>query len=146
MDYFLVLLSKKLLDGSRSSTNFRTFKEPEELEEAWNFLRWLGDYVDGGSPVVSVLFTHLTLKLIHRLLAYFNHQIRSPPPNLKSNSTELIRWYSSTSEHFGQLRRKLSRFAGEISRTFTNSIVYELHGNQGQLTKELLDELRNSEH
>lgn len=146
VDYFLVLLSKKLLDGSRSSTNFRTFKEPEELEEAWNFLRWLGDYVDGGSPVVSVLFTHLTLKLIHRLLAYFNHQIRSPPPNLKSNSTELIRWYSSTSEHFGQLRRKLSRFAGEISRTFTNSIVYELHGNQGQLTKELLDELRNSEH
>ena len=35
--YFLVLLNRKLLDSSRSPTTFRTFKEPEELEEAWNF-------------------------------------------------------------------------------------------------------------
>ena len=36
---FLALLNKKLLDSSRSPTNFRTFKEPEELEETWNYLK-----------------------------------------------------------------------------------------------------------
>lgn len=146
VDYFLVLLSKKLLEGLRSATNFRTFKEPEELEEAWTFLRHLGDYVDGGSPLVAVLLTRLSLKLIHRLLAYFNHQIRLPPPTLKSDSRELIRWYRSTSEHFGQLRRKLARLAGEIARSFNNSLVYDAAPAVGAFNKEFLEVLRDTRH
>lgn len=141
--YFLVLLNRKLLDSSRSPTTFRTFKEPEELEEAWNFLKPLGHYVDGGSVVVAEEITMLALRLIHRLMAYFNHQIRDPTYN--GLSQDLIRWYSSTSENFGQLRRKLARFMGEISRDFKNSVVFDIP-SQSNSTKTLLDILRTTNH
>ncbi|KAK6459301.1 uncharacterized protein RJT20DRAFT_124519 [Scheffersomyces xylosifermentans] len=141
--YFLVLLNRKLLDSSKSPTNFRTFKEPEELEDAWNFLKWLGHFIDGGSVVVAEQITLLTSKLIHRLLAYFNNQIKSPPSTVPS---DLIRWYSSTTENFGQLRRKLARFTGEISRDFTNSLVFDIPTSPANLTKSLLEVLRSTNH
>ncbi|KAG8203151.1 STE20, partial [Candida africana] len=141
--YFLVLLNRKLLDSSRSPTTFRTFKEPEELEEAWNFLKPLGHYVDGGSVVVAEEITMLALRLIRRLMAYFNHQIREPTYN--GVPQDLIRWYSSTSENFGQLRRKLARFMGEISRDFKNSVVFDIP-SQSNCTKTLLEILRSSNH
>ncbi|KAG2731695.1 hypothetical protein G9P44_005282 [Scheffersomyces stipitis] len=141
--YFLVLLNRKLLDSSRSPTTFRTFKEPEELEEAWNFLKLLGNFIDGGSVVVAEQITLLTSKLIHRLLSYFNNQIRSPP---SGSASEMIRWYSSTTENFGQLRRKLARFTGEISRDFTNSLVFDLPSSPNNLTKNILEALKATNH
>ncbi|KAL6450307.1 SSK2 MAP kinase kinase kinase SSK2 [Candida maltosa Xu316] len=141
--YFLVLLNRKLLDSSRSPTTFRTFKEPEELEEAWNFLKPLGHYVDGGSVVVAEEITLLASRLVHRLSTYFNHQIRNPTYN--GVSQDLIRWYSSTSENFGQLRRKLARFTSDISRDFRNSIVFEIP-SQSDSTKILLETLRATNH
>ncbi|KAK6463637.1 hypothetical protein DFJ63DRAFT_126975 [Scheffersomyces coipomensis] len=141
--YYLVLLNRKLLDSSRSTTNFRTFKEPEELEEAWSFLRWLGNFIDGGSVLVSEQITLLASKLIHRLLAYFNSQLRSPPSAITS---DLVRWYSSTTENFGQLRRKLARFTGEMSREFTNSLVFDLPSTPTNLTKNLLEILKSRNH
>lgn len=142
--YYLVLLNRKLLDSSRSPTNFRTFREPEELEDAWNYLKNLGNFIEGGSVVVAEQITLLTLKLIHRLLAYFNNQIRNP--QIKSKSADLIRWYSSTTENFGQLRRKLARFTGEISRDFTNSLVFNLPTTPKNRTKLLLDVLKATNH
>ncbi|KAK6199397.1 uncharacterized protein RJT21DRAFT_121731 [Scheffersomyces amazonensis] len=141
--YYLVLLNRKLLDSTRSTTNFRTFKEPEELEEAWSFLRWLGNSIDGGSVLVSEQITVLASKLIQRLLAYFNSQLRSPPSGVNS---DLIRWYSSTTENFGQLRRKLARFTGEMSREFTNSLVFSLPSTPTNLTKNLLEILKARNH
>ncbi|EGW35671.1 uncharacterized protein SPAPADRAFT_69833 [Spathaspora passalidarum NRRL Y-27907] len=141
--YFLVLLNRKLLDSSRSPTNFRTFKEPDELEEAWNFLRSLGNYIDGGSVVVAEQITLLTSRLCHRLLAYFTNQIRSPPNNI---SQDLIRWYSSTTDNFGQLRRKLARFTGEISRDFSNSLVFDIPNLPHANTKTLLEILKSTHH
>lgn len=143
--YFLVLLNRKLLDSSRSPTNFRTFKEPEELEQAWNYLKWLGNFIEGGSVVVAEQITFLTSKLIHRLLAYFNNQIRSPQVQT-SGASDLIRWYSSTTENFGQLRRKLARFTGEFSRDFTNSLVFDLPTAPNNRTKSLLEALRATNH
>jgi len=143
--YFLVLFNKKLLDSSRSQNSFRTFKEPEELEEVWLFLQSLGNYIDGGGAVVSEEIALLTLRLNHRLLAYFNHSIRSPPHT--ESSQDLIRWYSSTLSNFGQIRRKLARFTGDISRSFTNSLVFELPDQPHQNnTKILLDVLRATDH
>lgn len=142
--YYLVLLNRKLLDSSRSPTNFRTFKEPEELEEAWNYLKNLGNFIEGGSMVVAEQITLLTLKLIHRLMAYFNNQIRNP--QTKSGPADLIRWYASTTENFGQLRRKLARFTGEISRDFTNSLVFNLPITPKNRTKLLLDVLKSTNH
>lgn len=143
--YFFALLNKKLLDSSRSPTNFRTFKEPEELEETWNYLKWLGNLIDGGSVVVAEHITVLTLKLIHRLLAYFNNQIGTPPAK-SAGSSDLIRWYSSTTENFGQLRRKLARFTGEISRDFTNSLVFDLSSTPSNRTKNILEVLKSTNH
>ena len=142
--YYFVLLNRKLLDSSRSPTNFRTFKEPEELEEAWNYLKTLGNFIEGGSVVVAEKITLLTLKLIHRLMAYFNNQIRNP--QAKAGVSDLIRWYSSTTENFGQLRRKLARFTGEISRDFTNSLVFVLPTAPNNRTKMLLDILKATNH
>lgn len=141
--YYLVLLNRKLLDSSRSPTTFRTFKEPEVLEGAWAFLKPLGHSIDGGSVVVAEEITLLALRLIHRLLAYFNHQIREPA--YTGQEQDLIRWYTSTSENFGQLRRKLARFTGEISKSFNNSICYELP-SQADGTKTLLDILLATNH
>ncbi|KAI5970518.1 SSK2 [Candida margitis] len=143
--YFLVLFNKKLLDSSRSQNSFRTFKEPEELEEVWIFLQSLGNYIDGGGAVVAEEIALLTSRLNHRLLAYFNHSIRLPPHT--ESSQDLIRWYSSTLGNFGQIRRKLARFTGDISRSFTNSLVFELPDQPHQNnTKTLLDVLRTTDH
>lgn len=142
--YYLVLLNRKLLDSSRSPTNFRTFKEPEELEEAWNYLKNLGNYIEGGSVVVAEQITLLTMKLNYRLLAYYNNQIRNP--QIKHGPADLVRWYASTTENFGHLRRKLARFTGEISREFTNSLVFNLPTSPKNRTKLLLDVLKSTNH
>lgn len=140
--YFLVLLNKKLVDSSRSPHLFRTNKEPEELEDAWIYLKSLGDYIEGGSMVVAENVISITSRLCLKLLAYLNHQVRHPP-RPAPGSSDLIRWYNSTTENFGQLRRKLARFTGEMSRSFTNSFVFEVPGPQ---TKSLLDTLRFTDH
>ncbi|SGZ55705.1 CIC11C00000003847 [Sungouiella intermedia] len=140
--YFLVLLNKKLVDSSRSPYLFRTNKEPEELEDAWNYLKCLGDYIDGGSMVVAENVISITSRLCLKLLAYLNHQVRNPP-RPAPGSTDLLRWYNSTTENFGQLRRKLARFTGEMSRSFTNSFIFEVPGHQ---TKSILDILKATNH
>lgn len=140
--YFLVLLNKKLVESSRATYLFRTNKEPEELEDAWIYLKGLGDYIDGGSMVVAENVISITSRLCLKLLAYLNHQVRNPP-RPAPGSTDLIRWYNSTTENFGQLRRKLARFTGEMSRSFTNSFVFEVPGPQ---TKSLLDILKFTDH
>lgn len=143
--YFLVLLNKKLIESSRSPHTFRTNKEPEELENAWNFLKFLGKYIDGGSTVVAENVTSITSRLCQKLLAYLTHQIKHPPtPAL--GSSDLIRWYNSTTENFGQMRRKLARFTSELTQSFTNSMMFEIPLNGGSQTKTLLDILRNTGH
>ncbi|KAG7192030.1 Suppressor of Sensor Kinase (SLN1) [Scheffersomyces spartinae] len=140
--YYLSLINKKLLDSSRS-TNFRTFKEPDELENTWNFLKQLGKYFENGNRVVAERITLLTSKLIHRVLTYYKKLMLHP---LATNLTDLIRWYSSTSENFGQLRRKLARFTSELSRGFTNSLVFNLPSAPGNFVKTLLESLKYSNH
>lgn len=143
--YFLVLMNKKLLDSSKLATTFRTFKEPDELEEAWNYLKWLGDFIEGASVLVAEQVTALNLKLIHRLLAYYSHQTRCPQIH-SLGAGDLIRWYTSTTENFGQMRRKLARFTTEISRDFNNALVLEIPSSPSSKTKDLLDVLKATSH
>lgn len=143
--YFLVLLNRKLIDSSKTPNTFRTNKEPEELEDTWNFLKSLGEFIDGGSIVVAENITLITLRLCQKLLSYLNNQIRNPPTTNMS-SLELIRWYNSTTENFGQLRRKLARFTSELSRSFTNSVSFEIPSNNGNRSKALLEALRSTNH
>ncbi|PVH16109.1 uncharacterized protein CXQ87_003973 [Candidozyma duobushaemuli] len=143
--YFLVLLNRKLIDSSKTPSTFRTNKEPEELEDTWNFLKSLGEFIDGGSIVVAENITLITSRLCQKLLSYLNNQIKNPPSSNMSSS-ELIRWYNSTTENFGQLRRKLARFTSELSRSFTNSVAFEIPTNNGSRTKALLEALKSTNH
>lgn len=143
--YFLVLLNRKLIDSSRSPTTFRTFKEPDELEDTWNYLKLLGSFVEGASIVVAENITLLTSKLVQRLFAYFNNQIRTTPPQ-SQGASDLIRWYTSTTENFAQIRRKLARFTGQLSRDFSNALVFDIPTSPGNRTKMLLENLRASNH
>lgn len=143
--YFLVLLNRKLVDSSRTPYTFRTNKEPEELEATWTFLKDLGEYIDGGSTVVAEKITWITLRLCHKLLAYLNNQIKNPP-NSYSHSPDIIRWYNSTTENFGQIRRKLARFTSQLSRSFTNALVFEIPTSNGSRTKALLEVLKSTNH
>lgn len=144
VQYFLRLLNRKLLDSSRLPLTFRTFKEPEELENTWNYLRWVGNFIEGCSVVIAEEISLLALKLIYRSLAYYNNQIRNPQGT--ASLGELIRWYSTTTENFGQLRRKLSRFSSEIFRDFTNSLVFEISVSHSSRTKNLLEMLKATDH
>ncbi|KAM9898445.1 hypothetical protein OXX79_006313, partial [Metschnikowia pulcherrima] len=143
--YYLNLLNKKLNDSSRSPHLFRTNKEPEELESAWNFLRNLGEYIDGGGSVVADSVTSVTSRLCHKLLAYVNHQVNNPPTPV-NGSADFSRWYTSTTENFGQLRRKLARFTGQISQTFTNSFVFDVVSKSDSEKKTLLQVLKETDH
>lgn len=143
--YFLVLLNRKLIDSARSTNTFRTFKEPDELEDTWNYLKLLGSYVEGTSTVVAENITLLTSKLVHRLFAYFNNQIRSTPIQAQG-ATDLIRWYTSTTENFNSIRRKLARFTGQLSRVCSNSLVFEIPSNPSNRTKMLLENLKSTNH
>lgn len=143
--YYLLLLNKKLIDSSRSPYTFRTNKEPEELENAYKFLMNLGHYIDGGGIVVAESITTITSRLCQKLLGYLFNQMNNPP-KLLNGSGDLIRWYSSTTDNFGQLRRKLARFTGEILRDFTNSVIFEILSKSGARTKSILEILRESDH
>lgn len=143
--YFLNLLNKKLNDSSRSPHLFRTNKEPEELESAWNFLRNLGEYIDGGGSVVAESVTSVTSRLCHKLLAYLHHQVNNPPTPV-NGSSDFSRWYMSTTENFGQLRRKLARFTGQISQKFTNSFVFEVVSKSDNESKSILEMLKETNH
>lgn len=143
--YYLTLLNKKLIESSKSSHLFRTYKEPEELEAAWAFLRNLGQFIDGGGNVVAVNITNITSRLCQKLSLYFNHQVNNPPTS-SNGATEFSRWYTSTTDNFGQLRRKIARFTGEISRNFTNSFLFELSHDAGKRPKNILEMLKKSKH
>lgn len=143
--YFLVLLNRKLIDSAKTTSTFRTFKEPDELEDTWNYLRFLGAYVEGASTVVAESIVVLTSKLVLRLFAYFNNQIRSTPP-LSDANADLIRWYTSTTENFAQIRRKLARFTGQLLRDLANSLTFEVPSSPSNKTKLLLESLRTSNH
>lgn len=143
--YYLSLLNKKLIDSSRSPYTFRTNKEPEQLEDAWKFLMNLGHYIDGGGILVAENITSITSRLCQKLLGYLYNQMNHPPKPV-NGSGDLIRWYSSTTDNFGQLRRKLARFTGEILREFTNSVIFEVSSKSGARSKSILEILRESNH
>lgn len=143
--YYLLLLNKKLIDSSLLPYTFRTNKEPEELEDAYKFLMNLGNYIDGGGIVVAENITTITSCICQKLLGYLFNQMNNPPTPV-NGPADLIRWYSSTTNNFGQLRRKLARFTEEILRDFTNSVVFEVSSKSGGRTKNILDILRESNH
>ncbi|ODQ77570.1 hypothetical protein BABINDRAFT_172669 [Babjeviella inositovora NRRL Y-12698] len=137
--FSLTLLSRKLLDSSRSAKSFRTFKEPDELMELWDHFKDFGFKLSKGGAEISEQFTILTHKLIVRLLNYFQFQLRGPPLGL----SKLTRWYTTTRVNIGQMKRKLSGFKRHLHDTFQNAVLFQL--KQGTM-KRFLDNLKNTDH
>ncbi|CDK27031.1 unnamed protein product [Kuraishia capsulata CBS 1993] len=147
--HYLFLLNRKLLD-TRSFKTFRTFKEPDELETEWKFLQNLGFYIDGGGIEISEQFTILTSKLVGRLYTYVQQQYQGPPTSYAANGThttldkhKIFRWYTTTMENFGSLRRKFFRFSIALDSHFQNALVFNLNNSK---IKRFLDLLKQTGH
>ena len=141
--YYLYLLNMKILDSSKLKTGFKTFKEPQELEDSWNFLKCLGEFIEGGSLLVAEEISVLTLKLLKRLLAFSLHTTRYPRNSFPSTS-DMTLWYTSKLYDIGQIRRKLTRFSLGLHRNFTNSYLLEILPNNSG--KDLFEALRLTNH
>ncbi|ODV86788.1 hypothetical protein CANARDRAFT_6358 [[Candida] arabinofermentans NRRL YB-2248] len=142
--HYLFLLNRKLLDSPKTSKSFRTFKEPEELEKQWSFLQNLGFYLEGGSAEIATQFSILNSKLTIRLNHYIHQQTQGPPyDGTPLDKHKMVRWYSSTMENFGQLKRKFMRFNLLLNQYFQNSLLYNLNGSK---MKKFLENLKDSNH
>lgn len=120
--YLFVLLQLKILDGT--TTRFRASKEPDLLLKYWDDLKNIGYYIKGAGSVISIGFSKLTLRLLHRLHSYLTQQQNIPPP-LKS-SLEAEKWVTQIFENLGSTKRKLNRFTNVLTKAFQNSVLYHV--------------------
>lgn len=146
--YYVQLLNRKLLDSPKTSSSkvktFRTFREPEVLENEWRFLRNVGCYIDGGAAEIAKQFATLTTRIATRLNHYVQSQLQGPPYDEKGiDNQKMIRWYMSAMENYGQLRRRLIRFSGILSASYQNCLQIDLIDYR---TKKFLALLQESNH
>ncbi|VEU21897.1 DEKNAAC102833 [Brettanomyces naardenensis] len=144
---YVQLLNHKLLDlpkTAKESKSFRTFKEPEELERQWRFLQNVGFYIEGGAQEMAAQFSTLTARLTMRLNHYVRNQLQGPPYDKDGiDGQKMVRWYTTTMENYGQLRRKLLRFSMILNQYFQNDLEFDLIGSR---TKRFLALLRETNH
>lgn len=144
VNHYMFLLNRKLLFSPKGSKSFRTFKEPEELEKEWEFLQNMGFYINEISVEFSVQITSLALKLINRLYSFIQQQFQGPPSDgYRLDSQRLIRWYTSSIENFGQMRRKFIRFEVGLFQYFLNSVMFKV---LPQKTQKFFSLLKESNH
>lgn len=144
--HYLVMLNKKLLYSPKGSKTFRTFKEPDELEKEWDFLQNTGFYLEGAGIEIANQFTILLNKLVTRL-NYYSHYHILGPPSVTSNGIDrkqLVRWYTSGMENFGQMRRKFLRFYSLLRQHFENNVSFNLIPSRVKKFFSLLKETNHS--
>ncbi|CCK69792.1 mitogen-activated protein kinase kinase kinase SSK2 KNAG_0D00390 [Huiozyma naganishii CBS 8797] len=132
--YLFILLQLKILDGTTKT--FRTSKEPEILLKYWDDLKNVGYYINGAGKVISVGFSKLTLRLLHRLHSYLLQEQNSPPTLKSANDGE--RWLTQIFENLGSMKRKLNRFTNVLTKAFQNSINYKIE-NYERLVNGLIE-------
>lgn len=152
-NFSLELLGRKLLDSTRLRKLFRTFREPDELAEQWEFFKLIGFRLGKGGALILEQFSVLTNKLMLRLHNYFESQIKGPPALLLSSalllqpletaSQEVTRWYTTTRVNVGQMKRKSVGFKRLLTDTFRNLALFLLQ--KGTL-RSFLDQLRSTDH
>lgn len=144
--HYLMMLNKKLLYAPKSSKTFRTFKEADELEREWDFLQNTGFYLEGAGIEIATQFSILLNKLITRLNHYSHDHILGPPA-IGSNGIDrkqLVRWYTTGMENFGQMRRKFLRFYMLLKQHFENNIGFNLIPSRVKKFFHLLKETEHS--
>lgn len=138
--FLLHLLSSKFLDGAKLVKSYQAFKETEQLEQQYNFLRSMGRLIDGSDIIVAEQFSVLESKLVSRLLNYWETQARSV--NLKSK-VNVERWLAVTIENVRSFQRKLLRFYKILCTEYENSTEYTI---QQSNVKPFAASLRESGH
>lgn len=109
LDTYLGLLQNKMLRDSRlTSQMYLTFKESDHLESQYAFLKDVGMTIKGADLLVAEAFTALESKLLGKLYAYWDKQIKGPPV---WTPVEAERWFSTTTVNARSFQRKLLRFS-----------------------------------
>lgn len=145
INHYLNLLNRKLLFSPKGLKSFRTFKEPEELEKEWEFFQNVGFYIEDIAVDFSSQICALFLKLLNRFYSFIQQQIQGPPNDgHRLDSQRLIRWYTSSMENFGQMRRKFIRFELNLFQYFHNSISFKVLPQKTQKFFNLLKESNHS--
>lgn len=137
IQYLFLLLHRKLLDGTRKG--FRTYKEPDELEQFWNILKNVGYSIDNAGPEIAVQFSSLTTRLVTRLISFVLTQ--SKDLETIDDDNEITNWCANGLDNFGTVRRKLGKFSQVITRAFNNSAFFSLNR-----VKPFLELMKNSNH
>ncbi|KAH3676427.1 hypothetical protein WICMUC_002058 [Wickerhamomyces mucosus] len=144
--YLFKLLNKKLINTTTKS--FKTFKEPDDVENIWRSLKNIGCFVDDAGPEIAIQISVLLAKLVQRLNSYIYHQISNldkiTKDRTKTNeqkSNDILQWAASGTDNFGILRRKLSSFLGMLKRVFANSALFTI-----TKSKEFLEALKSTDH
>lgn len=128
IDYLLVLLHRKLLDSSKSSHLFTTYKEPDVLAKEWGFLRNVGHFL-GGNSGLKVLrsFLFLLLGLVERLEQYMAYQLAHPA---LENKLKFVKWYTTTFDNHNSVKRSLARLTNGAMTLVQNAFL--LHHSQSK--------------
>lgn len=143
--FYLELFHKKIMENGRSSklaapVAFRAFKDGEQLEQQYAFLRDVSKFIDGGDVLVAREFSSLNTKMLARLLTYWEGQIDGPP---HMTSTEIEKWYSATMGNVRSMQRRLLRFYRIHTEAYENSTEYAIQQNR---IKNFMTKLRGSGH
>lgn len=141
------LLHRKLINTATKS--FKTFKEPDSLEESWYILKNVGCYIDYAGPEVAFQMTSLTSKLVQRLIYFIQTQVghlselvKNGPRNTDSaTNNEIAQLISSSVDKLSVLRRKLNKLYLELRRALTNASLFTI-----DKVGPFLDSMKNSDH
>ncbi|KAH3685096.1 hypothetical protein WICPIJ_003930 [Wickerhamomyces pijperi] len=144
--YLFKLLNKKLINTTTKS--FKTFKEPDDLEDTWKLLRNVGVSIKNAGPEIASQICILLSRLAQRLNSYVLYECNSMKDlafdEKKSNeqrSLEMLQLVSKSTDNFGLIRRKLLKLTMDIRKAFSNAALFQL--NQ---VKEFLELLRDTGH
>lgn len=144
--YLFMLFHKKLINTN--SKSFKTFKEPDDLEQCWWLLKNVGVFIEDAGPEIATQITTLTTRLITRLVSYIHDQERVLSVILTNErldkdqiDQEITNWSNSATDTFTTIRRKLAKFSVMIRKAFSNSCLYRVNK-----VKQFLDSLRDTNH
>jgi mitogen-activated protein kinase kinase kinase len=129
--YLFGLVHRKLINTTTKS--FRTFKEPDDLENIWKLTRNIGSYIVGAGPEVAFQIVSLTTRLIQRLNVYIVHQGKILEGMVQSNNfsttpgqADFLNFLNGAMEKFNIVRRKLAKFSSVIRKAYSNSALFSI--------------------
>lgn len=141
VNYYIELLHKKFLEDGRNFRGlFRAFKETDHLAAHYGFLLGVGRLSIEADNLVAEQITSLSVKLVSKLLAYWEHQAKGPTTWVQA---DIERWFGLTMENIRGFYRKFLRFAKIITTSYENAAEYHIHPTN---VKEVMDLLRGTGH